>query len=160
MPKANFLVSVFANDRLANSYYSEDLDDLVTIKALHRGCRIEIYDLCNFVQLTQRDVAHEVGKSGVRWQQSLGRESREESGQKEVLETALPVKRNKNKSWERRVMCVETGKVYGSIRKCSADVGIPYMTVVNCIKNGNATRGYHFIDVDFIETIETENVGK
>ena len=42
--------------------------------------------------------------------------------------------------WEKNVRCVEKNKVYGSIRECSDDLGIPYMTIYNAIINKNATR--------------------
>ena len=49
--KHNYLVSVFVGGKNVNSYYSEKLDDLVTIKALHKGCEISIFDMQNFVFL-------------------------------------------------------------------------------------------------------------
>lgn len=49
------------------------------------------------------------------------------------------------RSWNKWVKCVETGQVFPSVRECSNQMGIPYTTIINCVKNGNATRGYHFV---------------
>ena len=48
MKKHNYLVSVFVRGRNVNSYFSENLDDLITIKALHKDCEINIFDLQSF----------------------------------------------------------------------------------------------------------------
>lgn len=47
--------------------------------------------------------------------------------------------------WNKWIRCVETGQVFPTVRECSNQMGIPYMTIINCVKNGNATRGYHFV---------------
>lgn len=47
--------------------------------------------------------------------------------------------------WNKWIRCVETGQVFPTVRECSKQMGIPYMTIINCVKNGNATRGYHFV---------------
>ena len=48
MADHNYLVSVFVDGRNENSYFSENLDDLVTIKAMHKDCEICIFDLQDF----------------------------------------------------------------------------------------------------------------
>lgn len=47
--------------------------------------------------------------------------------------------------WERSVRCVETGKVYASVRDCSKDTGIKYRALINAIKNGTQRNGLHFV---------------
>ena len=140
-----YFVSVFVKDRYANSYFSKNLDDLVTIKALHKDCEICIFDLEDFVRFTPEQVENEIQNSGKRWKMSLmKRQEYIEEVEKEEEQKPKPTKNKKY--WERAVICVETGQIFGSIRECSERIGIPYMTIVNCIKNGNATRCLHFVN--------------
>lgn len=47
--------------------------------------------------------------------------------------------------WSKKIRCIETGMVFNSIRDCSNEMKIPYMTVYNCILNGNQSRnGFSF----------------
>ena len=69
--KQKFFVSVFVKDKYVNSYFSKNLDDLVTIKALHRDCEIYIFDLEDFVLFTRDQVDTEIFKSGLRWRKSI-----------------------------------------------------------------------------------------
>lgn len=46
--------------------------------------------------------------------------------------------------WERRCKCVETGKVYQSVRDCSRDTGINYRAIINAIRCGSSRNGLHF----------------
>ena len=140
----NYLVSVFVDGKSVNSYFSKNLDDLVTIKALHKNCEIQIYDLDNFERLTPVQVEREIIRSGKRWKKSLEKPEVVEAIQQPPKEK--PKKEKRKKYWERPVLCVETGQVFSSIRECSDKLGIPYMTITNCITNGNATRGVHFVN--------------
>jgi hypothetical protein len=140
----NYLISVFVDGKSVNSYFSENLDDLVTIKALHKNCEIQIYDLDNFVRLAPDQVEREIIKSGQRWKKSLEKPDVVETVPQ--LSKEKPKKEKRKKCWERPVLCVETGQVFSSIRECCDKVGIPYMTIMNCIKNKNATRGVHFVN--------------
>ena len=76
--KHNYLVSVFVDGKSVNSYFSENLDDLVTIKALHKDCEIQIFDFDNFVRFSPEQVEREIIKSGKRWKKSL--ENHQSSG--------------------------------------------------------------------------------
>lgn len=144
--KQKFFVSVFVNDKYVNSYFSENLDDLITIKAHNRHCEICIFDIEDFVRFTSEQVKAEIQKSCKRWKMSLAK--RIEYVEEVVKEEEQKPKPTKNKKyWERVVMCVETGQIFASIRECSERIGLPYMTIVNCIKNGNPTRGLHFMNV-------------
>lgn len=139
----NYLVSVFVDGKNVNSYFSKNLDNLVTIKAIYTDCEIHIFDYENFAHLTPEQVECEIVKSRERWKKSLG--------QLKLVETISeqpdnPKKEKLKKYWERCVLCVETGQVFSSIRECSKKTGIPYMTISNCIKNKNATRGIHFVN--------------
>ena len=72
---------------------------------------------------------------------------------------SLPYKVFRGK-WKKNVRCVEKNKVYGSIRECSDDLGIPYMTIYNAITNKNATRGskLHFDLIESEEKSEEKSV--
>ena len=64
----------------------------------------------------------------------------------------------KKKYWCKTIRCVETDQMFATIRDCSIKTGIPYMTIVNCIKNKNATRELHFVlhDGDIPEEIRVK----
>lgn len=145
MGKHNYLVSVFVEGRNVNSYFSENLDDLVTIKAMHKDCDINIFDLQNFATMPKEQVEAEIRKSAERWKVSL---------KKPAVKPAVTVlsrksrgkqKRKKiKKYWERPVKCVETGQVFTSIRECSEHLGISHKSLWNAINSGKPRRGLHF----------------
>lgn len=139
--KQNYLISVFVNGKNVNLYFSESLEDLVTIKAIHKNCEIQIFDFNNFVRFSAKQVEREIINSGMAWKDSF----RKERAESHALPLPEPPKKGKQKKyWERPVLCLETGQIFSSIRECSDKLGIPYMTICNCIKNKNATRGVHF----------------
>lgn len=148
MAKNNYLVSVFVDGKNVGSYYSENLDDLMTIKAIHGHCEITIFDIHNFVQFTPLQVNSEIFSSVDRWKNELLTKKEEPQKVKVVVKKTIP---KKKKYWERPVLCVETGLIYKNIRECSRCMGIPYMTITNCIKNKNATRGFHFTNAIIYE---------
>lgn len=139
MAKHNYLVSVFVDGRNVNSYYSENLDDLVTIKALHKNCEITIFDLENFVMLSNEQVETEIKKSGKRWKKSL---KKQETVKKRVVRKTP--RQKVKKYWERPVRCVETGQVFSSIRECSEHLGISHKSIWNAINSGKPRHGLHF----------------
>lgn len=145
MTKNNYLVAAFVGGKYVNSYFSENLDDLVTIKAIHRDCEISIFNILDFSTMPADQVEAEIKKSGERWKKSL--QNKPAIIVKQEKPVTKPQVVRKIKYWERSVRCVETGQVFRSVRDCCEKTGIPYMTIVNCIKNKNATRGVHFVDV-------------
>lgn len=143
MGKQNYFVSIFVDGKNVGSHYSEDLTELVTVKAMYKGCELDILDMNTFQHLSEYEVRQKVNESVRSWKMAL-------AVKPVVEEKAEPqyVHRPKGKDvWKRAVMCVETKQVFQSIRECSEKIGIPYMTIANCIKNGNATRGVHFINI-------------
>lgn len=149
MSTHNYLVSVFVDGKHINSYFSVCLDDLVTIRALHKGCEVSIFDLQDFTTLSKEQVENEIKKSGERWKKSL--ERRPEKPVVRPSAQKKPKKKKSKKYWERQVMCVETGQVFPTIRDCSEKTGIPYMTISNCIRRKNATRGVHFVNYNDVK---------
>lgn len=147
----NYLVSVFVDGRNVNQYFSENLDDLVTIKALHKDCEISIFDLHNFCSMPKEQVEQEIRKSGERWKSSLERSRQRNFSPhlEEKKKVVIEKKPKPKKYWERPVRCVETGQVFASIRECSDKLGIPYMTIANCIRRKNPTRGVHFVNATY-----------
>lgn len=67
-----------------------------------------------------------------------------ESVENDIAQSEEPSQQHK-RPWNKWVKCIETGQVFPTVRECSNQMGIPYMTIINCIKNGNATRNYHFV---------------
>ena len=96
--------------------------------------------------MPKEQVEIEIKKSGERWKKSLDRKFVEKPNPEPTQKSSQKKHEKKKKYWERTVMCVETGQVFQTIRECSEKTGIPYMTIVNCIKNKNATRGVHFVN--------------
>ena len=143
--KHNYLVSVFVGGKNVNSYYSENLDDLVTIKALHKDCEICIFDMRTFENFTKEQVEKEVQRSGLRWKKSLEKPRRHEVVKKKVV-LKKPKKVKPKKYWERPVMCIETGHVFSSIRECCERLGLSHKSLWNAINSGNARNGLHFIN--------------
>lgn len=140
-----YLVSAFLEGKCVHSYFSSNLDDLVTINALYKGCILSIFDMQTLKSLTAAEISEELVKSRLRWKRSLHPQPvRPEP----IVEKEKPEPQKHPKCWKRTVLCVETGRVFNSVRECSEHIGLPYMTIVNCIKNKNATRGLHFITVD------------
>ena len=145
MKKHNYLVSVFVGGRNVNSYYSENLDDLVTIKALHKNCEIEIFNYSDFSYLSEEQVAAEIRKSGERWKKSKDSPVGEATGT--VAKKPFSKRRQKvKKYWERPIVCVETGQVFSSIKECSDHLGISHKSIWNAINSGNPRRGLHFVN--------------
>ncbi len=140
----NYLVSVFLNGKHVHSYFSKNLDDLVTIKALHKGCEIDIADIHNFVCYSESQVENEIKKSVWRWRESAVRAKMVEDEVPQVEEK--PKKQTAKKNWDRPVRCVETGQVFMSIRECCDHLGLSYKSVWNAINSGNARCGLHFED--------------
>lgn len=141
MKKHNYLVSVFVRGRNVNSYFSENLDDLVTIKALHKDCEINIFDLLSFTTMPKSQVEIEIKKSGERWKKSMERVA---ETPKRSSQTLITKRQKVKKYWERPVVCVETGQLFSSIRECSEHLGISHKSIWNAINSGKPRHGLHF----------------
>ena len=139
----NYFVSVFIDGKNVKSYYSETLDSLPALKSLNKECEICIFDLRTYEVFTKEQVEKEIHQSIMR--RMKPKEKASDIAKRGNL-LKKPPKVKPKKYWDRPVLCVETGQVYSTIKECSKRTGIPYMTISNCIKNGNATRGLHFVN--------------
>lgn len=144
--KHNYLVSVFAGGRNVNSYYSENLDDLVTIKAMHKDCEISIFDLNTFETLSKEVVDAEIQRSRARWKRSPKKVC-DKPGKNRVRKERIKV----SKYWERPVRCVETGQVFPTIKECSEHLGVSHKSIWNAINSGRARHGLHFVNARMTE---------
>ncbi len=145
-----FFVSVFVKDKYVNSYFSENLDDLVTIKALHKDCEIFIFDLEDFVLFAKEQVEKEISKSGLRWKESVNTSTYCDSSSEKVVKKKQKKGKTK-KYWNVPVVCIETGQVFCSIRECCERLGLSHKSVWNSINSGNARNGLHFAKVQKAE---------
>jgi len=116
----NYLIAVFSpRGKNEGLYYSDDLSELPTIKAVHKGCEIQISDIRDARFLSGDLIDKAVKANGVN-------------------------KRTQNR-WSFAVRCVETNEVYKSIRECSIAKKIPYKVLYAAMKNNAALRGFHYV---------------
>lgn len=115
----DWLVSVEKDGKIVELYYSENLHDIDTIRAIHKGCRIE-----------SMQVAENV------------------STKIENAKTKIDKKKYDMRNMSKRVRCVETGNVYDSVLDCSNALGIPRCSVYKAIYRGIAASGLHFDYID------------
>lgn len=117
-PKTRYFLAFTKDDKVTELHvlYSDDQVKVFTAIARNKGCKVEVFGI--------------------------------EIQEKELSNNTITVKNiteTKKKDWSKTIRCVETGKIYATIRECSNQTGIPYMTIYNCINNKNATRGLHFV---------------
>lgn len=119
-----YFVSIFREGKCVKTMFVEGKDKLSVLRATNQGCEITAFSL-DGINPFKEERPKKVSK----------------------LRTLPDNKRisNRFKNWGLTVKCLETGQVFSSIRECSDAMGIPYTTIVNCLKNGNQTRGYHFV---------------
>ena len=122
----DWLVSVVKDGKVTELYYSEELNDLATIRAMHRGCVVETLRLTE-VSKTEYSEYVSAGK------RKKGRKS--------------------SKPWAYRVQCVETGETWPSVIECSKATGIPSWSVYKSIHHGYSAFGRHFITLHIEETV-------
>lgn len=110
--------------------YSNEQVKVFTAIGRKKGCEIEVYGIC----LSENRI-----------------DANNDISIKNITEA-------EKKDWSRTIRCVETGQLFATMRECSKHTGIPYMTIVNCVKNKNATRGLHFVlhDGDIPEEIKAK----
>ena len=130
-----YLISVFIQDKCVHLFFADDLDDLVTIVAVYKHCDLSVFDLPAVRALTYEEVCDAVVEARERW----GMQRTVAVVQKAVVQKG---------QWRRRIMCVETGQVFSSLRECADHTGIPYTTIAGSIRRGKSTRGVHFVIVE------------
>lgn len=143
--KRNYIIYAFVGGKCAGMYDAINLDTLVVVIALHKDCTIEICDVHDSRALTQNEITDAITASRLLWGSGNYGVSEETISSDTEQE---PKTGYQSKNWKKVVLCIETGQTYSSMRECSAQTHIPYMTIANCIKNRNATRGMHFVQID------------
>jgi hypothetical protein len=115
-----YLVQFHKNGKIVDSDYCNTEDEIKVLQAMARskGCESEVLCLAK------------------------GEETIVMSSPKLTDSKKKPAAKEK---WEKACRCVETGQIFPTIRDCSNRMGIPYMTIYNNIKNGNVSRGFHFV---------------
>lgn len=131
-----YFISVFVEGHNVYMFFATHLHDLATVKAIYRTCDIEVYDIFENARLSPKQVRAEIARAGV----FLQKKYEETPPPPPIAEKKI----SRGKNWARSVLCVETGQIFNTVRECCEVTGIPYMTIINCIKNGNATRNVHF----------------
>lgn len=139
--KQNYLISVFMGKRNVGTYFSEGLQEIASIKAVNKGCEISVYDMSKLQPLTQEQI-NSISSASL---SSPFQESR--NVQVKTTKKATSHKRKKNKRWERPIKCVETGKVFKSIKACSEYMGLSHKSIWNSINSGKPRGGYHFVNI-------------
>lgn len=124
-----YLTCYIKNGKVIDQFFLNMPEEVKTMEAVGRakGYETETHVICSSNEEREEDAG-----SGI--------------AQKELFQEP-------KRPWNKWIKCVETGQVFPTVRECSKQKGIPYMTIINCVKNGNATRNYHFvIEHDRVET--------
>lgn len=135
--KQNYLITVFSDGKNVGSYFSEGLSEIASIKAVNKGCEISVYDMSQLRPLTKEQI-NEISSATI------------ESHAEKTKEPPKQVRRkshDKTKNWKRKIKCIETGKVFWSIRECSEKMGIPHKAIWNALNSGRPRCGYHFVNI-------------
>lgn len=137
-----FLVCVFVGGNCKESFYSENLKMLPTVKKLYKGCEIEVYDIVPHKTLWER----------------------KKTRQKKLLNASNSYWLRKRGKSPVKVICTTTGRIFSSVNECSRLLGIPRMTIYQAInKNFAASKmrfEYYFDENDKICPEEREDEGK
>lgn len=135
--KNRYFVSVSVDGKIVDTYYSELLGELIVTRAIHKGCKVTVFDLEDFRTLPPSEI--KALTSGDDASVNVPIETARDEGRKKS--------RKRKKYWNRSVMCVETGEVFPSIRSCCEKMGMSHKTVWNALNSGNDRNGYHFVNV-------------
>lgn len=147
-----YCVGVFREGKYIDSIYTNRLYPVLDRWSKNDEYEILVHDIIEYNELTNSDVNKVMIDEIKEMLESMPMEELVE--QIERLEQREQKPTTIRQQWACPVLCVETGKAYASIRECSDDMGIPYMTILNCARRGNANRGYHF---KFKEVKKTNN---
>lgn len=145
-----YFVAVYVGGKNSHSFYADDLDMLVTINTLLRGCEIDVLEMQDCRLLSREEVSAEIRRSGAKVRDQLeGRKEAEVTPPPVVTIVPSPVKQpyRPKKYWERKVRCVETGQVFRSIRECCEQLGISHKSLWNALNSKRPRNGLHFVEV-------------
>lgn len=152
MEKAGkYYVAVYVGGKYSHSFFADDLDMLVTLKALLKDCDIEVMETRDCRLLSQQEVSAEIRKAGDKVRQQLRGERKEKAIVTTAAPTPEPEAQKKTgrpkKYWERKVKCVETGQVFRSIRECCEQLGISHKSLWNALNSKRPRNGLHFVEI-------------
>lgn len=145
-----YFVTVFVGGRQVDNYYSKALEELMVTSALYKGCEIHAFDFFEHRMLSGSEIADAIAHSRDGFIADKNR--RNESPPQKKNNTVASVRRDRRKGqskyWCVPVRVPERNLTFKTIKDCSRYLGIPYMTIKNCIIRGNATRGMHFFNAN------------
>lgn len=114
--KCNFLISAEKDGKVVDLCWSAKLEEITTLKTLHRNCEINVIDMRPF--------------AGPRVMEPISFK------QKQV--------KTKRGHQTNIVRCIETGIEYESVQEACHQLGIPQVNIYKAIRNNIAASGYHF----------------
>lgn len=144
-----FIIYAFVGGKCVANYDVHDLDILVVVRAKYRNCELSIYDFEKMRPLCASEIEDALRRSHEKWRAVIYGGLPDNGSRKPDIP--------KQKAWKIQVMCIESGETYGSIRDCANAMHIPYMTILNCIRRGNATQGVHFLLVEHVNEKDNES---
>lgn len=137
-----YLIYVFDKEgRNIKDYPTDHLEQLAIISAVHKGCKLEVFDFQTFSRMSAESVRCEVENA----RKGLRRDISTPKKEINIKVEAEKKRRRQKKFWTRPVKCVETGQVFSSIRACSAHFNLPHKAVWNALRSGSERNGYHFV---------------
>lgn len=128
-----YLITFFSNGKCRGQLIAPNTILVPYVRSLNRGCDISVCDLTSHKFLTDEQIGQI--KNGA------------DCNHAEVTDVENPPKEKpkpERVGWRRRIKCLETGRVYGSIRECSDDLGISHKAIWNAINSGSPRNGLHF----------------
>lgn len=137
----NYLIYIFCKKKYIHSFYTDEIEDVVSYSRAFRDCEIKVLDLQELKFLTKSEMNMKIMATSLE-KLKAGISS------KPIKMEFIPEKQSKiKKYWKQPIKCVETGEIFSSVRECSKHFKIPYKSLWNAINSGNARDGYHFINV-------------
>lgn len=131
-----YIVYLSSHDKCLASVPVKDFNSLSLLCSMYKSCNIEVVDLQECKWLDKEAIKSSLITSRTTMRTLLEKNKEDEE--------YVPQPRIK-KCWSRRMICVETGKQFATLKECATFLQIPYMTLMNKINRGdNVIGGLHF----------------